>query len=166
MKMRELRAVDVEFATSGSNHTTLRQRIAAPADALFRCFEDGPAWKEWLGWDVEWTSPKPFGIGTTRTLTRRRQRIEETFLAWEDGRRINFRFDRTTLPLAAFAEDYVIEPTGESSCELAWTYAYEWGGPLKPVGTWLFGTVFGINGKRVMKKLARFMEASGSRFAA
>ena len=164
-RLRDLAEVDVDYATSGPNHATIRQHIDAPAAALFRSFEDASAWKEWLGWDVEWTSPKPFGVGTTRTLTKGRKRIDEVFLAWDDGRRINFRFTRTTLPLGAFAEDYVVEPRGESACELAWTYAWEWGGPLKPLGNAVFGFFFGINGRRVLRKLARLMASSGDRFS-
>ena len=151
---RELRPVEVDYATTGPNRTTLVQEVAKPAETLFRILEDGPAWKEWLGIEVEWTSPKPFGIGTTRTVATARQVMDETFLAWDEGRRMAFRFDRSTLPLRAFAEDYVIEPTGDGSCELRWHYAFEWTGPLAPVTSRLFGAVFKRTGRRALGRLA------------
>ena len=68
-KLRDLRKVDADFATSGPNVTKLRQHVAVPAADLFRCLEDGPAWNEWLGIDVEWTSEKPFGAVSYTHLT-------------------------------------------------------------------------------------------------
>ena len=56
-KMRELTPVDADFALIGPNQNTLRQPIAVSAATLFKCLADGPAWKEWLGIDVEWTTP-------------------------------------------------------------------------------------------------------------
>lgn len=160
-KMRDLEAVDVDFATSGPRHTTLRQPIAKPADALFRCLVDGPAWNEWLGIDVEWTSPEPFGIGTTRTVKSGPATIDEYFLAWEEGRRMCFRFERCSLlPVSAFAEDYVITAKGDNNCELAWSYAYKWGGPLEPVFAPAFGKFFAFNCKRGLKKLAALMQST------
>ncbi len=163
--LRNLRPVDVSFATDGDNHHTLRQTIEAPAADLFRCLEDGPAWKEWLNIDVEWTSPEPFGVGTTRTVTTGNQTIEEYFLAWEPGRQMAFRFERTTLPVTAFAEDYLIEPKTANSCELAWSYAYEWDGPLAALSGPIFAKAFAVNGKRSLRRLAGLMIDSGARFA-
>ncbi len=159
-KLRDLTAVDIDYATTGPNNRTIIQAIPASGEALFRCLEDGPAWKEWIGIDVEWTSPRPFGVGTTRTVTISGQQIDETFLAWDPGRRMCFRFDRCTLPLKAFAEDYVIVPKSDTACELNWNYAYEWGGPLEPVLGRAFGAIFALNGKRSLRKLAALMEST------
>lgn len=159
-KLRAHRLVDAEFATDGPNHNALVQEVAKPAAALFRCLEDGPAWKEWLGIDVEWTSPRPFGVGTTRTVTGNRQRIEEYFLAWEDGRRMCFRFDRSTLPVKAFAEDYVVTELGEDRSQLTWSYAFEFAGALSAVTGRAFGAGFAWNGKRALAKLATVVEES------
>ena len=87
------------------------------------------------------------------------QTVEQSALAWEPGKRMCFRNDRTTLPLAAFPEEYRIEPTTDSSCELHWHYAFEWGGPAKPVLGRLFGMAFAIGGRRDLKKLARLLES-------
>lgn len=156
LKMRELQAVEADYATQGPNQFTLVQPIDKSAETLFRLLADGPTWKEWLGIDVEWTSPKPFGVGTTRTVVGSGQTIEETFLVWDEGRRMAFRFDRTTLPMAAFAEDYEIRPTGVGTCELHWHYAFEWGGPLATLAGWTFGEIFKRNGARALARLADY----------
>lgn len=163
--MREMKAVDASYATEGPNQNTLRQSIAVPANTLFNSLADGPAWKEWLGTDVEWTTPEPHGVGTTRTVTLNGQTIEEKFLTWDDGERITFRFDRCTLPMAAFAERYECVSSGASACELQWSYAFEWGGPLAPVLGRVFGIGFAAKGKRSLKKLAALLENDPSRFA-
>ncbi|MEM9134707.1 MAG: SRPBCC family protein [Actinomycetota bacterium] len=163
---RPMRAVGADYATTGPNTTTLVQSVARPAADLFRCLEDGPAWKEWLGIDVEWTSEPPFGVGTTRTVTRGRARIDEEFVAWEDGRRMNFYFTDSTLPVAAFAEDYLIEPDGDDGCTLHWSYAYEWAGPLGGLGARAFGLVFKRQGTSSLRRLAALLEADPGRFDA
>ena len=45
--------------------------------------------------------------------------VEETFFAWEEGKRMAFRFERSTLPVSAAVEDYVVVETPEG-CELRW----------------------------------------------
>jgi len=164
-KLHDLTAVDVDYATDGPNNFVIVVSIDVPAAVLFNCLTDGPAWKEWLGIDVEWTSPEPFGIGTTRTVSTAGQTIEETFLAWDQDERLNFRFDRATLPVSAFAEDYRVVPVGDQSCSLHWSYAYEWAGPLAPVSGPVFAKLFAMNGKRSLSKLKALLEANPGRFA-
>jgi len=165
-KMRELVPVDADYATGGPNQNTIVQPIGVSASTLFNCLADGPAWNEWLGIEVEWTSPEPHGVGTTRTVTTGNgQRIDEYFVAWDAGERMAFRFDRTTLPMNAFAEQYDCVSTGDGRCELRWSYAYEWGGPLPSVLGKLFGVGFGLMAKRSAKKLAALLEGDPDRFA-
>lgn len=105
----------------GARGPTLVHAFPFPAKVVFAALEDGPAWGEWLqGLQVEWTSPKPFKEGTTRTVKAGPHTIEEVFFAWEDGRRFAFRFERTTLPIGAGAEEYVLADT-DDGCELHWT---------------------------------------------
>jgi hypothetical protein len=107
--------------------------IAVSPDQLFRSFEEE---QDWLCWvpvlrKVTWTSPRPFTVGTTRTveLLAGIQGFEE-FLAWEEGRRIAFRFtESTNSRLLALGEDYQIEQTGPG-CRLRWTMVIELKGAL------------------------------------
>ena len=54
---------------------------------------------------------------------------------------------------------------GDADCELEWSYAFEWGGPLTPVFGRAFGAGFALQGKRALKKLAQLLEADPQRFA-
>jgi len=96
-------------------------RFDLPASAVWAALLDGPAWTEWLPLTgVTWTSPQPFGVGTTRTVNVGDQAIDEVFFAWEEGRRMAFYFQASTLPVSAAVEDYrVVEVPG--GCVLHWT---------------------------------------------
>lgn len=156
-RQRHLVPVDAGYATTGPNHNTLHRSVPASTDELFGCLEDVQATKEWQGLDVESTSRPPHGIGSTRTLKGLGQTIEQSVLAWEPGKRMCFRNDSTTLPLGAFAEDYIITPTSDSTCELRWHYAFEWGGRAKPVFGRLFGLAFAIGGRHDLNRLASLL---------
>lgn len=158
-KLKELEKVDSDYVRTGPVQNTLTKLIGCSTDALFRAFEDPASWKQFLNIDVEWTSPKPFGVGTTRTITTGRQTIEEYFTGFEEGRLMAFRFDRATLPVKAFAEEWLIEPKASDVCELQWSYAYEWGGPVKSVLSPVFNKGFDAQGTRALTKLATIMES-------
>lgn len=76
---------------------------------------------------LRWTSPRPFGVGTTRevTLPLGVITVREQFLLWEEGRHYRFRATHANRPLLRrFGEDYVVEPHGTGS-RLTWTFALE-----------------------------------------
>ncbi len=77
---------------------------------------------------ITWTSPPPFGVGTTRSASALGglNVIRERFFRWEEGRRQSFHATEVSVPgFDRFAEDYVLEPDGERSCRFTWTIAYE-----------------------------------------
>ncbi|MDP6935203.1 MAG: SRPBCC family protein, partial [Myxococcota bacterium] len=109
---------------------------------LFDVFEDPESWPRWatgIG-AVEWTSPRPFGVGTTRTVTFwGGMEVFEEFVAWERGREMAFVFYGTTQEVwTRFGEHYRVEDLGEEQCRLTWTVAYD------PTGT--FGRMHGLFG--------------------
>lgn len=86
---------------------------------------------------VEWTSPRPFGVGTTRTVRALwgANVLREEYFRWEEGRRHSFFVVEASAPLfRRLAEDYLVEPTGEGSCRFTWTIAVEQT-PLGRLGT-------------------------------
>lgn len=96
-------------------------RFSFPPQMVWNALLDDRAWTEWLPiTKVTWTSPKPFGPGTTRTVEVGAQVIEEAFFAWDEGKRMAFRFERSTLPVSAAVEDYRVVPV-EGGCELRWS---------------------------------------------
>lgn len=76
----------------------------------------------------KWTSERPFGVGTTRQVNALKglNIFKEEFFRWEDGRQMSFYVQEASGPLAKrFAEDYLVESTGDNSCTFTWIIAYE-----------------------------------------
>lgn len=158
-KIREYRPVGAEYLDTAPVHRTLRQAIPAGTAATFRCLLDADAWPVWLVpvTKVVWTSPQPFGVGTTRDISGPTGTTSEYFFAWEEGRRMSFYFSKGVLPaVAAFAEDYELVSTGEESCDLVWRYAFECPGAFRAFQAIIAGA-FGRVAKRSLRNLARYM---------
>ena len=98
--------------------------------------------------NIEWTSPRPFGVGTTRTVKSLKGTsvLHEHYFRWEDGRRKSFYVVEASAPLFnRLAEDYVVEPSGDAACRFTWTIAVEPKAatrPLNPVNKALLRTLF------------------------
>ena len=74
---------------------------------------------------VTWTSPRPFGVGTTREVDMAGFKLRERFLRWEDGHRKTFTGVEASVGIFRhLLEDYVVEPT-ESGSRLSWRWAAE-----------------------------------------
>lgn len=97
---------------------------------------------------IDWTSPAPFRVGTTRTVhaLKGTNVMHEHFFRWEEGRRKSFYVISATAPLfRRFAEDYLVEPASDNSCRFTWTIAFEPKAAMKPgtpVNKRLLGTLF------------------------
>jgi hypothetical protein len=76
---------------------------------------------------IEWTSPRPLGLGATREieLAGNTFALREHFFRWEEGRRYSFYAVRCNRSLLRrFAEDYLVEETPHGS-RFTWTIALE-----------------------------------------
>ncbi|MBA3866450.1 MAG: SRPBCC family protein [Solirubrobacterales bacterium] len=95
-----------------------------------------------------WTSPRPFGVGTTRTARALggANVIKERYFRWEEGRRHSFMVVEASTPMfRRFAEDYLVEPTSDSACRFTWTIAAESKPAARlgdPLNRRLLGTLF------------------------
>ena len=103
--------------------------LPCSADALFAVFEDPASWPRWatgIG-EVEWTSPKPYQPGTTRTVRFwGGMCVYEDFFLYDPPREMAFHFYGTSeLVWSRFAEHYRVEALGDDRCRLTWTVAYE-----------------------------------------
>ncbi len=121
--------VDDSFFTTAPLRLSETFNVARPASSVWADLcEDNPLrWCRILD-SIEWTSPRPFGVGTTRTANALKGTniLHEEFFIWEEGRRMAFYVLESSSPLfKRFAEDYVVEPTGERSCTFTWTLAGE-----------------------------------------
>ena len=78
--------------------------------------------------DVTWTSPRPFGVGTTREVKALwgANLLREHYFRWEEGHRHSFYVLESSAPLfRSLAEDYLVEPISATSCRFSWTIAAE-----------------------------------------
>jgi ribosome-associated toxin RatA of RatAB toxin-antitoxin module len=128
---------------------------------LFEIFEDADSWTKWVPGiqNVEWTSPQPYGVGTTRTVFfTGGMEVYEDFTAWNPGEEMAFQFTGTSQEVwSQFGEHYAVEDLGNGSCRLTWTVAYEPAGTFKKIH-FLVKPAMKIAFKLFMKKLRKFCE--------
>lgn len=145
--------VDEQFFTTAPSRFSRTWSIDRPASAVWAdLVADKPlAWCR--GLSANWTSPRPFGVGTTRqakvlggVLT-----VQEEFFVWEEGRRCAFYVTRANAPLfEGLAEDYVVDPDGPDRCTFTWSVAVApstLGKAGAPVTTLLFTSFFADTGR-------------------
>jgi hypothetical protein len=132
--------VDESFIQSAPFRFSNSVDLAITPKQLFEVLADADSWPRWAKviTKVTWTSPEPYGVGTTRTVDMLGGLTgDEEFLAWEPYTYLAFRFNScTNKAVAAFAEEYrVVETPG--GCRLTWTMAQ------KPNGSARWGLVLG-----------------------
>lgn len=144
-----LQEADETFFAAAPGHLSATLQIPRTAREVWTDLTaDAPlTWCRILD-SVAWTSPRPFGVGTTRTVRSLRGAnvLEERFFCWDDGRRQSFFVERASGPgFRRLAEDYIVRPTGSDMCELTWTVAFELQAvarPARPLVERLLATVF------------------------
>lgn len=142
-------SVDESFFETAPMRLVGRFDIALPAERVWgELTADKPlSWCRILQ-DVTWTSPRPFGVGTTRTVRALggANVLRERYFRWEEGRRHSFVLVEASMPLfRALAEDYLVEPSADDSCRFTWTIAAESRLPDRvaaPINRRLLGTLF------------------------
>ncbi len=128
-----LESADADFFVSAPHVFTYQKRFAAPPAQVWEQLTSdtsitawGPATKE-----VNWTSPRPFGVGTTREVVALGgATMRERFFRWDEGSRHSFAAYESNLPLFnRFAEDYIVEADGADTL-FTWVVAIEPKGAL------------------------------------
>ncbi|GAB2735073.1 SRPBCC family protein [Amycolatopsis magusensis] len=106
------------------------QAVDVPADAarVWRVLSADDALVSWsrLITGMDWTSPRPFGVGTTRAVTvGRAATLRERFYRWDEESRMTFTAEASSKPgFRRFAEDMALTPlTGGT--RITWTFAIE-----------------------------------------
>ena len=139
--------------------------LAVTPEQLFEVLADAESWPRWASviTKVTWTSPEPYGVGTTRTVDMRGGIVgNEEFIAWEPFTRMAFRFNEcSTRAVAAFAEDYRVEviPGG---CRLTWTMAQKPAGPAR-LAMVVVGPLLNLALRRFLKNLRSYTDARATR---
>jgi hypothetical protein len=156
------RAIDAAFFEKAPWIFKNSVELAAPPERVFAIFEDGESWPKWFSGikRVEWTSARPFGVGTTRVVTLATLAVDEHFFRWEPDRRFSFYLTGHSLPMArALAEDYLLEPLGDGRCRFTYTVAIDPRLGLRatgPLGRSYFGAMF----RNATTGLQSFVKAS------
>ncbi len=121
-----LEPTDDEFFTSAPHVLRYQKRFAATPEQVWESLTSdvslaawGPAIRK-----VTWTSPRPFGVGTTREVVSAGS-VRERYFRWDEGHSHAFYVYEASLPLfKRFAEDYIVEPDGAETL-FTWTVAIE-----------------------------------------
>jgi len=111
-------------------------RFAAPPERVWASLTSDESVKAWgLGVrSLTWTSPRPFGVGTTRevVLPGGAMTLREEFFRWDEGQGYSFYVTETNRPgWRSFAENYELAPDGDGTL-FTWTIALEPKGKLAP----------------------------------
>ena len=160
--MYPCRPVEVEFCDTAPHRFATEVVIRATPEQIFEVFEDPESWVVWALpiRRVEWTSPQPFGVGTTRTVTMAGGLVgNEQFIAWERGRRMAFRFTEASMAaVTAFAEDYRLSDAGGGRTRVRWVMAMEARG-VNDVVLRVFGWALGLGLGLLLRRFQALVEA-------
>ena len=159
--MPACQSVDMDYLESAPVKIINSVDISATPEQIFAVFEDENSWPQWFTGiiGVEWTSPKPFGVGTTRTVNLGAIKVYEHFIHWEDNQRFAFYFTKTSLPFAkALLEDYRLEPLDSNTTRFTHTVAYQPAFPLSLLGP-IGKAALNRNFKKATESLVKFMES-------
>ena len=110
-----LRSEDLSFVERATVVVRAETSVPASPEAVWPALADAAAWPSWFSGmqDARYTSPGPYGVGSTRRVRVMSLVADETILAFDVGRRFAFRVDSTNLPLfAALVEVVTLEAVG------------------------------------------------------
>ena len=110
-----LRSEDVSFVERAP--LVVRAEVSVPAspEAVWPAFADATVWPSWFSGmqEAHYTSPAPYGVGSTRRVRVMSLEADETILAFDVGRRFAFRVDSANVPfLRALVEVITLEAVG------------------------------------------------------
>jgi len=130
-------AVDSSLFDTAPMRFTNAVELDARPDEVFAILEDGESWPRWFAGmrKVAWTSNKPYGVGTTRTVWLTLGSVDEHFFRWEQDRRFSFYLTAHSMPLVhALAEDYLLEELAPGRTRFTYSVAIEPRLPLSMAG--------------------------------
>ncbi len=123
-----LESADEHFLASAPHVFRYQKRFAATPEQVWESLTSDVSLAAWSPSikKVIWTSPRPFGVGTTRdVMAPGGSTMRERYFQWDEGRSHSFAVYESSLPLfRRFAEEYVVEPDGTGTL-FTWTVAIE-----------------------------------------
>jgi hypothetical protein len=159
--MYELSPAGEDLLERAKASSVTEREMAVSAEALFSALEEGKTWSAFFPVirHVEWTSPRPFGKGTTRSVTLvGGVRLEEVFWTWEPGRSMGFAITAASnRSLKGLVETYEITPLGDQRCKLRWRMGIELNGPMRFIEPYMAASL-GRTQTRLMERLERVVQ--------
>lgn len=147
--MKPCERVELDFIDSAPFRFVSTVDLSITPEQVWQVLDDAESWPHWATviTKVTWTSPEPHGLGATRVVDMRGGITgDEEYLAWEPQVHMAFRFNEASSgSIAAFAEDYRLEPTA-AGCRLTLVMAMKPNGVAarlgmtlgRPMMSWLF----------------------------
>jgi carbon monoxide dehydrogenase subunit G len=128
-----LESADAGFFDTAPHVFRYEKHYDATAERVWESLqsdESMSAWGSTLG-SLTWTSPRPFGISTTREVGLGPTKVRERFFRWDEGAGYSFYVYEANVPMfRRFAEDYRVEPDGNGT-RFTWLVAIEPVGVLR-----------------------------------
>ena len=132
MAWHRLEPADASIFESAPQLLRFRIELPVPPARVWESLASDESLAAWpmgpgLHLTLRWTTPRPFGVGTTRELTFPYGALtfRERFFRWHEGEGYSFYAEQIDRPgLRRFAEDYVLQQTGSGTL-LLWTVAIE-----------------------------------------
>jgi hypothetical protein len=122
-----LEPADEGFLTTAPLLLRFEKHYDAPVEQVWESLQSDESLAAWGNTvsSLTWTSPRPFGVGSTREVGTGPMRVREHFFRWDEGRGYSFYVTEANAPLfRRFAEDYVVLPDGTGT-RFLWTVAVE-----------------------------------------
>lgn len=128
MAWHSLDPVDETFFATAPHVYRYPLELDVPPERVWASLTSDGSLADWgMGVKLRWTSPRPFGVGTTRevVLPLGVMTVRERFFLWEEGTRYAFYVESANRTIVTkFAEDYLVEKT-ERGSRFTWTIAIE-----------------------------------------
>ena len=127
-RWHSLEPADAAFLASAPHVFRYQKRYAATPEKVWESLVSDESLAAWgpMITKVTWTSPRPFGVGTTREVTAPGgSTMRERYFQWDEGHSHSFYVYESAIPVfKRFAEHYLVEPAGSETL-FTWTVAIE-----------------------------------------
>jgi uncharacterized protein YndB with AHSA1/START domain len=135
--------------------------VDSTPEKIFNVFEDAQSWPQWAPpiQKVDWTSEKPYGLGTTRRVTMVGMVGDEVFIEWDYPKVMAFCFTHSSSSLVeSFAERYELVPMADGKVQLTWTMAMTPKG-LGKLSLFLSKPFMGLGLSWMLGRLKKYIES-------
>ncbi|MCY4044970.1 MAG: SRPBCC family protein [Cellvibrionales bacterium] len=153
--------VSPEYFTQVPYRFSATTLVESTPEKIFDVFEDENSWPKWAPpiKQVDWTSEKPYGVGTTRRVTMVGMVGDEVFIEWDYPKVMAFCFTHSSSGLVeSFAERYELVALSDGKVALTWTMAMTPKG-LGKLSLFLSKPIMGLGLKWMLSRLKNYIES-------